>query len=172
MQEIWKDIVNYEGLYQISNLGRVRSLHWNNTNETRLLTPFDNDGYVRIGFRHNRKLKNFLVHVLVATAFIPNPENKPEVNHKDGNKKNNCVCNLEWVTKKENKRHAIDNNLIKHKVCRYKPTPIAQYDLNGNFINSFPSQREASRQLGLNQARISCALKNNKPYRNYIWRFI
>ena len=169
MQEIWKDIKGYEGLYQISNLGNVRSLHWNHSNKIRLLTPFLNDGYLRVGFRVNNVLKNYLIHVLVANAFIPNPENKPQVNHKDGNKLNNNVSNLEWVSAFENVIHAKKHNLITKNPCRWKPCKINQLSLNGKIIATYPSQREASRQLNLIQARISYAIANNRPYANFLW---
>lgn len=113
MIEIWKDILGYEGLYQISNLGRIcsvkrivkgRELSERQLSD-RIRTPFTSGRYSRIGLFKNKKLCLFTVHRLVAIAFIPNPENKPEVNHKDKNKMNNCVSNLEWVTRQENMAH-------------------------------------------------------------------
>ena len=169
MQEIWKDIIGYEGTYQVSNLGNVRSLHWNHSNKIRLLTPFLNSGYLRVGFRTNNVLKNYLIHVLVANAFIPNPESKPQVNHKDGNKLNNNVSNLEWVSASENVVHAKTHNLINKNPCRWKPCKINQLSLDGEIIATYPSQREASRQLNLNQARISYAIAGNRPYANFLW---
>lgn len=169
MQEIWKDIIGYEGTYQVSNLGNVRSLHWNHSNKIRLLTPFLNGGYLRVGFRVNNVLKNCLIHVLVANAFISNPENKPQVNHKDGNKLNNSVSNLEWVSASENVIHAKKHNLITKNPCRWEPCKINQLSLDGKIIATYPSQREASRQLNLNQARISYAIACNRPYANFLW---
>lgn len=169
MSEIWKDIISYEGTYQVSNLGNVRSLHWNHSNKIRLLTPFLNGGYLRVGFRTNNVLKNYLIHVLVANAFIPNPENKPQVNHKDGNKLNNSVSNLEWVSASENVIHAKKHNLITKNPCRWEPCKINQLSLDGKIIATYPSQREASRQLNLNQARISYAIAGNRPYANFLW---
>ena len=170
MQEIWKDIEGYEGLYQISNFGNVRSLHWNHSDNVKLLTPFLNGGYLRIGFRVNKVLKNYLIHVLVAKTFVPNPNNKPQVNHKDGNKLNNHASNLEWVTVSENIIHAQNNNLITKMPCRWKPSRIIQLSLDGKLINTYPSQREASRCLHLNQARISYAIRDKKPYANCLWK--
>lgn len=172
MKEIWKDIEGYEGLYQISNLGNVRTLHWNRTNKTRLLTPFMNSGYLRIGFRQNYILKNYLIHVLVAKAFVDNPYNKPQVNHIDGNKLNNCVSNLEWVTRSENVIHAHKTNLIKSMPSRWNTKQIKQLSLDGKIIAIYKSQREASKICNYSQPKISNAIKNKKPYKNSLWEYV
>lgn len=104
MNEIWKSI---DGFYEVSNLGRVKSP---NGIRKLSLTP---DGYQRIRLIHNGVDKTVRVHRLVAEAFIPNPENKETVNHKDGNKLNNCVDNLEWMDRHEQLQHAYDNGLKK-----------------------------------------------------------
>lgn len=109
MLEIWKPIKNYEGLYEVSNLGKVKSLSkrkgFIETTDI-VLKPRNIKGYLSVHLSKKGITKNLLIHRLVALAFIPNPEDKPEVNHIDGNKKNNCVSNLEWVTKSENDLHA------------------------------------------------------------------
>lgn len=103
MTEIWKDIKGYEGLYSVSNRGRIK-------NAKRILKPSNNgNGYMLIGLRKRGKRKNFYIHRLVALAFIENPENKPVINHKDYNRKNNDVNNLEWITVKENVNYSINN---------------------------------------------------------------
>lgn len=107
MQEIWKDISGYEGLYRVSNLGKVESLR----NNIILKQSPTKDGYLAVGLC-NGKTKTCRAHRLVAIAFIPNPDNLPEVNHIDGNKTNNSVDNLEWVTPLENTHHAIRTGLI------------------------------------------------------------
>lgn len=170
MYETWKDIPYYVGKYQVSNLGNVRSLHWNNTNQTRIIKPFCSSGYKRVCLFTKGKQKKFLIHVLVAKVFIPNPYNKPIVNHIDGNKLNNQVSNLEWVTHSENVKHAIDNNLVKVHPSRWKPSKTVQLSLDGEIIAVYQSQREASRCLNINQAKISQAIKTNKPYANYLWK--
>jgi hypothetical protein len=124
--EIWKDIEDYDGYYQVSNLGRVKSLskkvnftNWNSNinfkrrTKERILSNKKVKGYNCILLSKNNKQKNFRVCRLVAIHFIDNPLNKNQVNHIDGNKNNDNVCNLEWVTAKENMIHAKNNNLIK-----------------------------------------------------------
>lgn len=104
--EEWRAIAGYEGLYEVSNLGRVRSLkYWGGNRVAILKQATSKRGYKKIALTSEKK--TFLIHRLVAQAFIPNPENKPEVNHIDGNKQNNCVNNLEWVTGSENNIHAV-----------------------------------------------------------------
>lgn len=118
--EIWKDIPNYEGLYQVSNLGRIRRILFINNiiakKENKILKTHTNKkNRVYVSLYKNNVRKNCILHRLVATTFIPNPNNLPEVNHIDGNPSNNNVYNLEWCTKKYNMKHAYDNNLCKLK---------------------------------------------------------
>lgn len=115
-EEIWKDIEGYEGLYQVSNLGRVKRMRFINKNtniekERIKSQKIRKDGYLEVALYKNGKGKYIQVHRLVAKSFIPNPKKLPQVNHIDGNKENNCVDNLEWVTNKENVTHAIKTGL-------------------------------------------------------------
>lgn len=120
IEEMWKDIPGYEGYYQVSNFGQVRSVDRERIDKLgrrlhvkgkvrKLATS--QDGYLEVDLNCNGIVKYMRVHRLVAITFIPNPENKPEVNHKDGDKKNNRMSNLEWVTTTENIRHAIQTGL-------------------------------------------------------------
>ena len=123
-KEIWKDIQGYEGLYQISNLGRIKSLERmiitsNNITKKiseKILKPcLRKNGYYSIVLQKNNKSKYYTIHRLVAKEFIPNPNNLPQVNHKDGNKLNNNINNLEWCTNSDNTQHGYDNKLYKYK---------------------------------------------------------
>ena len=119
MKEIWKDIKDYEGLYQVSNYGRVKSMErtvkgpkGNKKIKSRIMQEYKNKfGYSIISLSKSGKTKNFQIHRLVAQAFIPNPLELPQVNHIDGNKDNNSVNNLEWITNRDNVIHAYKNNL-------------------------------------------------------------
>lgn len=101
MKEIWKDVEGYEG-YQVSNKGRVKSLNFRHTGKERILKSNPDGGYCLVSLYRNGKRTSKKIHRLVATAFIPNPENKPEVNHINHNKRDNRASNLEWVTSEEN----------------------------------------------------------------------
>ena len=139
MGEIWKDIEGYEGLYQISNIGNIKRLSrstWNPHNKSYstlkeiILKPGFDGKYLNICLCNPNK-KTYLIHRLVATHFIPNPENKPEVNHINGIKTDNNIINLEWSTKSENELHAFKNNL---KTCfnnnKYNASKLTQKDVD------------------------------------------
>ena len=112
--EVWRDIKDFEGLYQVSNLGRVKSLNYRRTSKEQVLKPRPaKSGYVEAALYKNSKCKYIQTHRLVATAFCENPNNNPQVNHKDGNKQNNKANNLEWCTPSENQRHAFKLGLKK-----------------------------------------------------------
>lgn len=108
MEEIWKDIPNYEGLYQVSNLGRIRNAKTKKIKNQRNTYK----KYLQVDL-FNKNQKTYRVHRLVAETFIPNPNNLPQVNHKDGNKQNNRVDNLEWITNYDNIQHAVKNGFFK-----------------------------------------------------------
>lgn len=130
MEEIWKDVHGYEGYYQVSNFGRIRSLDRDvvhrKTGGIKLMngrfikSSVKKNGYMNIILSKEGVTKNHHPHRLVAQSFIPNPENKPHVNHKDGNKTNNYVENLEWVTRSENMIHASKTGLAKSGENHYK----------------------------------------------------
>lgn len=176
--EYWKDIENYEGFYQVSNYGRIKSLSRKISNGTgfyiskeKILNGHINtNGYVQVELKGNP----VLVHRLVAKAFIPNIDNKPQVNHIDGNKTNNRVENLEWCTNSENQIHAYKNGLNIHsdKSGRSKKK-VCQIDLEtGKIINIFNSIAEAKKSLGVSKENISqvCKGKRNKCL-GYGWKY-
>ena len=171
--ERWVQISKW---YKISDLGRVFDNRLNEIIEPKLHTK----GYLSIGGR--------LIHRLVAEHFVPNPENKPQVNHKDGNKLNNAYTNLEWCTNKENHRHAWKTGLMEHnreciskrntakriQLWKYRDgrKPVLQYDLQGNFIKEYPSLRSAFVSLGGGcNTTLGRACNLNKEYRGYIWKY-
>lgn len=171
--EIWKDVeLPYKGFYQISSSGRVKSLMYRGKNacfyrELIMKTKIFRGGYVQVAFR-NGVQKFFSLHRLVAIAFIPNPENKPEVNHKNGIRHDNRPENLEWCTSEENAFHRIN-------VSKNTPgnIPVLQYSLNNQFIEKFGSSIEASKKTGIHKGTISaCARgdKNRKTAGGYIWK--
>ena len=108
--EIWRDVVDYEGIYQVSNLGRVKSFK---KGTVKILKPAFNGNYFFVHLHRNGKAKMYYVHILVAQTFVPNPDNKSFVNHISGDKLNNYAENLEWVTPSENARHAYEMGLNK-----------------------------------------------------------
>lgn len=157
MDEIWRDIEGYEGIYQISNKGRVKSLY---KGSERILKPWNNGrGYYCIILCNDNVKKTFLLHRLVAQAFIPNLYNLSEVNHKDENKLNNCVVNLEWCTRQYN----VDYSLSK---------AVIGIDKVSGLILEFPSTREAERQTGISKGNICDCLKGKlKTAGGFVWRY-
>ena len=177
MEEKFLDIPGYEGRYQIGNHGNVRSLNYQNTGKSKLLTPVKHHmGYLLV---HLGVKKIKMIHTLVAEAFIPNPAQKPFVNHIDGNKHNNDVSNLEWVTSKENMEHAIRTGLRDpHKNNKpmgdNNPTrrPILQYSLDGQFVKRWECISEAARQIGCKPCQINNNVAGrNKSCHGFIWRY-
>lgn len=156
--EIWKDVEDYEEYYQISNLGRIR-----NKRENRILKPSKSGGYLHISLSYGIR-KDVLIHRLVAKAFIDNPLNLSYVNHKDENKLNNSVENLEWCTAKYNTSYG--------KGALARNQRIIQYDLQGNAIKIWESIKEAGEELKISQAGISACCRNvNKTSGGYAWTY-
>jgi hypothetical protein len=145
-------------------MGRVKSLKFD---KEKILNIWVNDkGYSQVTLCKNGKPKHFKLHRLVALMFIPNPKNKPEVNHDDGNKENCCVTNLYWATKSENIRHAFDNGLNKHI------KQIKQYDINGNFIKEWNCIMDIQKALNIaNSNIVACCKGKYKTAGGYIWRY-
>lgn len=164
MTEIWRDIAGYEGLYQVSNIGRVRSSY--KGGRVLKLQP-NHNGYLTVRLCRNNKGKTHRVHRLVAEAFIDNPDDKPEVNHVDGIKTDNRVENLEWCTSFENMRHAYATGL--QSAPQGKDSPVAKLiDEQVRYIRENPdglTQRELAGKFGVNQVTIS-RVQLGKAYRN------
>lgn len=164
--EQWKDIEGYEGLYQVSNLGNVRSLKFSGGNKAKLLKQnITKEGYKRVGLCKNGKRKDYRIHRLVAMAFIPNPNNLPIINHKDEDKGNNNVNNLEWCTIAYNNTYGTareragknisksvrgenNSNYGKKGKDASASKPIFMYDEEGNFIRQFDSISETNEYFG------------------------
>lgn len=174
MREIWKDIRGFEGLYQISNFGNVKSVARVISRSTtdlpvqeRILKPCVRHGYKHIVLSKNGKFTTGHIHRLVAEAFIPNPNNLPCVNHKDENPSNNCVDNLEWCTRAYNNSY----NHLRERAAIAKRKPILQFDLNGNFIREWAHAREAAETLGLNKRAIYGACTGRlKTSGGFVWK--
>jgi hypothetical protein len=182
--EAWKDIPGFEGFYQISNFGRLKS--FKKFKEGRILSTKNAKGdYIAVILQGvGKSPRHTRIHRLVAEAFIPNPENKPEVNHIDGNKQNNRVENLEWVTSSENIRHAIKKNpnmvrgmTFYNRVLR--PEAVLQFTLDGKFVHKYLNAAEASKATGICHRNITQVAgrteykpgKTRKQAGGYIWRY-
>lgn len=154
MKEIYKDIKGYEGLYQVSNLGNVRSLR----NNKILIKKTDRYGYSVVNLA-NKIVKTKKVHRLVAEAFIPNPNNLKTVNHIDKNRKNNNVNNLEWLSIKDNVNYSCSKKVLK-------------YDLDGNFMEKYDSVKEACEKNNVFRGNIRrCCNDFKKTTGGYKWRY-
>lgn len=177
MKEEWKDIVGYEGLYQVSNLGRVKSFDKVVKNakgtyikKERYLKPQKiSNGYFIVGLYKNKKHKNIYIHKIVAEAFLDNSNCYEEINHIDGNKENNVFSNLEYCSRNYNQKHSYIKGLTSRYKTRHK---IEQYDLKGKFIREWNSISEASNCLCIERTGISkCCNKKLKSSNNYIWKY-
>jgi len=180
MDEIWREVKGFEGLYEVSNCGRVRSLNYGRTGQTRLLKlGKSNKGYLDVCLCKNGKATYKLVHRLVAEAFLENPMNLPEVNHKDEDKTSNFVfvdeagnvvpekSNLEWISLKDNINYGTGNE----RRAKTRSKRVLQFDLDGNLVQEWPSTMEVYRQIGWRCGHISeCCLGKRKSAYSFLWR--
>jgi len=177
-KEIWRDIAEYEGLYQVSNMGRVKSLAHVTIRKNgsklpikgRILKPQTNlNGYLFVALCNGCGKKKFLVHRLVCEAFLENPDNKPCVNHIDEDKTNNTAKNLEWCTYAENNNHGTHNT----RSAKARSKPVGQYTLDGKLIKVWQSTMEVQRQLGFSHQSICAVARGKRKTANgYVWKYI
>ena len=187
MLEIWRTAVYdneiYEGLYKVSNWGKILSLNYRNTGKPDLMTPGKRkDGYFQVQLRKNGERKTCFVHRLVAQTFLPNPENLPEVNHIDENKTNNFVflnedgtvnkekSNLEWKNHKENSNHGTRNERIAKANTNGKLSKrVLQLSLDGELIKEWESTNECGRN-GFNKGNVAACCNGKLPqYKGFKW---
>lgn len=182
MKEIWKDVPGFEGIYQISNRGRLKS--FKQFKSGKILSNTNKHGwYFTYVLRHKGKIQTQRIHRLVAGAFIPNPQKKPQINHKDLNKQNNHVDNLEWVTCSENAKHAVKAKPsmiagMNHYNKYVKTYPIYQFSIEGEFLSEYTSSIDAQGKTGVCYRNI-LQVANKDEYKpgltrkqagGYIWR--
>lgn len=187
MQEEWKDIVGYEGIYRVSNQGKVLSLnygpkgknHFINNSERVMRQTKSNCGYLQVMLYKDGKPKVKYVHRLVAEAFIEKVDGMNQVNHKDGDKTNNSVENLEWVSARQNTRHAINaglrpvNQIIgKHGTDNPLTRTVIQCDTNGNVVKIWESCEAAAKYYSTSRNSIRrCINGHRKTHRGYLWKY-
>ena len=164
--EVWKDIVGYEGLYQVSDKGRIKSLWFG---KERILKPgTDRDGYLRVSLCKNGKKKTYQVHRLVVKVFISNTNDLPQINHKDEVKTNNSVENLEWCDQKYNHNYGTINQRIAEKCSKL----VLQYEKSGEFVKEWKSLMDVCRNLGYDKSAISaCCNEKRKSAYGFFWKY-
>ena len=178
MTEQWRtaiyDGIIYEGLYKISNLGRILSLNYRNTGKPDLMTPVEtSNGYLKVKLSKNRESKTCLVHRLVAETFLPNPENLPQVNHIDENKENNRVDNLEWKSPKGNCNHGTRNERLRKTQINdpNKSKRVLQFTKSRELIREWSSTQECGRN-GFDQSAVSKCCNGKLPhYKGFCWMY-
>ena len=189
--EIWKTAIYdgeiYEGLYKVSNLGRILSLNYKNTGKAELLKPVNVNGYLQVCLSKNKEYKTCYVHRLIAEAFLENPENKPEVNHKiegdEGKKINMVIFNedgtidkerttIEWVTSKENSNYGTRNERVAKANTNGKCSKkVLQLSLTGELICEYPSTRECERNGFDHSAVARCCNGEQKTHKGFRWEY-
>lgn len=178
MQEIWKDVEGYEKLYQVSNLGRVKSLGNGGSKNSkfsseRILKLKSNKvtGYLYVRLSKDGKQKHYSIHRLVALAFLPNPNNFPQINHKDEDKKNNTLQNLEWCSAEYNNNYGTHNKRMVVSLTNYPSKSKKVLCIETNKV--YPSTRQIERELGFANGNISAACNGKrKSAYGYTWRYV
>ena len=195
-EEIWKtavyDGIVYEGLYKISNLGRIKNINYRNTGRERLMNPVERkDGYLQVDLSKNKETKTCLVHRLVAFAFLENPENKPYINHKiegdEGKKINMVIFNkdgtvnkekttIEWVTPKENNDYGTHKERAGKAISKaltngIRSKRVLQLSLDGELIREWPSTKECERNGFSHQHIVACCNGKRKTHKGFRWKY-
>ena len=172
IKEIWRDIEGYESLYQVSNFGRVKSLNYRHTCKEKLLKAHkDKDGYLRVNLYKEGKKKTYGIHRLVAQAFIPNPDNLPQVNHKDEDKSNNRLDNLEWCSAEYNVNYGSRTKRMAESKTNYPKFSKQVLCVETGVI--YPSTKQVERELGFANSNISAVcLGKQKTCGRFHWRYI
>lgn len=176
-EEIWKDIEGFEGLYQVSNMGRIKSLgngKSGNSKERILKLRKNTYGYLQVVLSKDGKSKNYLVHRLVAEVFLDNPEGYNEVNHINEDKSDNRADNLEFCSGSYNCNYGTRNKRIAEKLTNHpdKSKPVIGIERITGLIVEFPSTMEAERQLGISNGNICNCLKGRyKSAGGYVWYY-
>ena len=181
--EIWRDVKDYKGLYQVSNLGKILSLNYRNTGRAEVMNPGTNtDGYLQVDLSKNRETKTCLVHRLIAEAFLENPENKPCINHKiegDKGKKINMVIfnedgtidkertTIEWVTYKENN----DYGTRTERASKARSKPVLQLSFSGDLIREWESTQECGRNGFCQDLVCQCCNGKRKTHKGFRWMY-
>lgn len=166
--EFWDDIPGYEGLYQASTYGRIKSIPRNGTKGCIIKQVITSNGYYRTKLSKNNVTKNHFVHRLIAITFIPNYNNKETINHKDENKLSNLVSNLEWLSLKENINYGTHNK----RTALGESLPVIQLDYNGNIIKKYTSITDVYNLNGYHISNIcSCCRGKIKTAYGYIWKY-
>lgn len=177
MQEEWKAIKEYEGLYEVSNYGRIKSLERITENNIHIKEHIQRQqlsktGYMYVPLSKNGHKTNKRVHRIVATAFVENPAHKPQVNHKDEDKQNNRADNLEWVDGVENINYGTAVKRAHKKDVSPLTKAVIQLGLDGTVIAEFPSQSQAAQAVGTSAGNISrCCHGHVKSVRGYVWKY-
>ena len=166
MNEIFKTIEGYP-LYMVSNMGRVKSLNFRRSGKEGIMSPrISGNGHLKVTLRNVDGCKDYLVHRLVAQAFLPNPNNLVEINHRDENKQNNRLDNLEWCDRKYN----VNYGTTKERIGIGNSKPVIQYSKEGRLIRKWDSATKAEKEYNIGHI-IECCKGKVKTAGGYVWKY-